>query len=173
MRMELKSIEREDAHLSRVRQLYQEAFPKVERVPFERLFTLKEKAAVDFIGYYHEAELLGFTYTFHYQDLSWLFYFAVVPSLRGKGIGTSILQQLEEREAGKRLMIDIEDPDQPSENEVQRRKRYDFYLRMGFSDYGIRKHWAPITYNILAYGGAITVQDYDNLVQELWRLLDR
>ena len=170
--MELKELNKNSKDIELVKQLYVEAFPKVERIPFDALLLLQERADIKFLGFYDEnGQFKGLTYTYHHDDLSWLFYFAVMPSERGKGIGTKILQRLLEKYKDERLMIDIEDVDQPADNSLQRKKRYEFYKRMGFVDYGLRKKWPGITYNIMSCGGRVTSDEYDKIVNEFWDLL--
>ena len=110
--MEIKELNKNSKDIELVKQLYVEAFPKVERIPFDALLLLQERADIKFLGFYDEnGQFKGLTYTYHHDDLSWLFYFAVMPSERGKGIGTKILQRLLEKYKDERLMIDIEDVD--------------------------------------------------------------
>lgn len=170
--MEIKELNKNSKDIELVKQLYVEAFPKVERLPFDALLLLQERADVRFLGFYDEnGQFKGLTYTYHHDELSWLFYFAVMPSERGKGIGTKIIQRLLERYKDERLMIDIEDADQPAANSLQRKKRYEFYKRMGFVDYGLRKKWPGITYNIMSCGGRVTLDDYDKITNEFWGFL--
>lgn len=163
-------ITQASAHFNEVRKLYLSSFPQPERVPLDKLLSLMHHAQCSFLGYYNDNDdLVGFTYTYrnHNSNLYWLFYFAVMPGMRGKGYGTRILAHLLESLGDSRLMIDIEAPDQPSRNAEQRKRRMGFYKRMGFNDYGIRVSWPPITYAILSHGGSIARADYDALISSL------
>lgn len=171
--LHIKEIKKDSKDIELVKRLYVEAFPKVERMSFDSLLLLQRKADVRFLGFYDKNdEFKGLTYTYHHDNLSWLFYFAVMPNERGKGYGTRIIKRLLERYKNERFMIDIEDVDQPASNTEQRKKRYEFYKRMGFIDYGVRKVWPGITYNIMSCGGLVTLEDYNRVYNEFWEIIE-
>ncbi|MGI6242571.1 MAG: GNAT family N-acetyltransferase [Prevotella sp.] len=161
--MEYKKISRNSDDIDELKKLYVDSFPKEERMAWDSLFQLATQEDVDFLAYYMDGKLVAATYTVNSKKISWLFYFAVVPEYRGRKIGTKILSSLLNSYDDRRLMIDIEDPEQPAENTQQRIRRFGFYKRMGFKDYGIRQTVKGIQYNIMAYGGRITIDDYKNL----------
>lgn len=163
--MEYKKISRNSNDIDELKKLYITSFPKEERMAWDSLFQLAKWEDVDFLAYYKNNELVGATYTVNHDKLSWLFYFAVVPEFRGQGIGTKILSSLLDDCSDRRLMIDIEDPEQPAKNTRQRVRRIGFYKRMGFKDYGIRQTEKNIRYNIMAHGGKITTDNYKNLMR--------
>ena len=43
---------------------------------------------------------------------------------------------------------------------------------MGFIDYGVRKVWPGITYNIMSCGGPVTLEDYNRVYNEFWEIIE-
>lgn len=154
--------------LSLVKELYTEAFPLEERLPFDVLMDFVTQYDVDFTGYREDGQFVGFSYVYHHADLSWWFYFAVVPALRGKGLGAKILARLLEHEAGRCLVMDVEDPRQPdAPNHEQRTRRHAFYCRHGFADSGVTRSFRGITYTYMTRGGRFTDVDLATLFASL------
>lgn len=171
--MECRRMAFDSPHIDEAKQLYLTAFPKEERMSWDDLALLNAKGDVDFLGFFEGEKLLGCTYTFNQPKISWLFYFAVEPDVRGRGIGSHIIQYILKDFQGKRLIIDIEDANQPALNAEQRHRRYDFYRRMGFVDYGVKRMSDPVLYNVMSYGGPITLETVDELVKVITKQLDR
>ena len=52
-------------HIEGLQELYEEAFPKEEQIPYDRLIQLVGEMSLDFVVYYQDAceqsEILGFT----------------------------------------------------------------------------------------------------------------
>ena len=131
-----------------------------ERLPFDKLLELQEHNSVEFLAYLDGDSLVGFTYVYHFADMSWWFYFAVAPAMRGKGLGEEILKLLVERLGHRRIVMDVEDHTQPhAPNTAQRVRRHDFYARHGFADSGVKRTYAGVTYNYMVRGGSFTTDD--------------
>ena len=158
--MEIVTIHRQHALVGAVEDLYREAFPVEERLPFDKLLELQEHNDVEFLAYLNRKSLVGFTYVYHLADMSWWFYFAVVPEERGRGLGEEILTLLVERLGHRRIVMDVEDHTQPHvPNTAQRVRRHDFYARHGFADSGVKRTYAGVTYNYMVRGGSFTTDD--------------
>ncbi|MBM6993821.1 MAG: GNAT family N-acetyltransferase [Prevotella sp.] len=151
-----------------IRQLYETAFPKDEQIPWEDLMGLIVSMSLDFTAYYQEDDLIGFTIVYPRRSYNWFWYFAVRQELRGKGLGQQILSLLLEKYKDSANILDMESPDQISDNQVQRRRRHDFYLRNGFRDTGVGKSYGTVDMTIMMIGeGTFTMQDYDEVLAEL------
>lgn len=165
-------------HIEGLQELYEEAFPKEEQIPYDRLIQLVGEMSLDFVVYYQDAceqsEILGFTIVFPAKNFDWFWYFAVRKDFRGKGFGQQILTQLIREYSTKSLILDMESPTQICENQEQRKRRHRFYLRNGFRDTNVYKTFDSITYTILIKGEkTFTMKDYDDVINELkcfwWR----
>ena len=154
-----------------LRALYDSAFPREERIPWEDLLRLVEKMPLEFAEYREGAELLGITIVYPRPRLSWFWYFAVPEEKRGRGIGQNILSALLSRYEGRSTVLDMEDPAQPgAPNASQRLRRRDFYLRNGFRETGVGKTFGPVAMTMMLKGeDTFAMSDYDTLLSELRR----
>ncbi len=134
----------------RVKELYHEAFPKDEQVPY---FALKHFARghVDFNAVYHGAQFIGFVYNVLYKDIVFLFYFAIKKDVRHQGYGSQILNMMKEKYQGYRILLNIEDIEEHSSNYLERKQRQAFYIKNGFSllDYKVKE--GGVIYQMLCY----------------------
>ena len=154
-----------------LRRLYESAFPREERIPWEDLLRLVREMPLEFAEYREGAELLGITIVYPRTRLSWFWYFAVPEEKRGRGIGQRILAALLARYEGRSAVLDMEDPAQPgAPNVAQRRRRRDFYLRNGFRETGVGKTFGPVAMTMMLKGeDTFATSDYDALLSELRR----
>lgn len=83
-------------------------------------------------------------------------------SLRGNGYGSKALELLHQSKPNKKIMVDIEVPDEQAENAEQRRMRKKFYLRAGYEETPVKYEWRQENYEILSFGGHISEAEYDD-----------
>ena len=154
-----------------LRRLYESAFPREERIPWEDLLRLVREMPLEFAEYRDGEELLGLTIAYPRTRLSWFWYFAVPEEKRGRGIGQRILAALLARYEGRSAVLDMEDPAQPgAPNPEQRRRRAAFYRRNGFRETGVGKTFGPVAMTILLRGDdTFAMSDYDTLLSEIFR----
>ena len=151
-----------------IKELYMTAFPVEEQIPYDDLMILMEKMPLNFTAYYEGDEFIGFTIVYPRKTFNWFWYFAVCDELRGKGWGQQILSMLVEEYKDCTNILDMESPEQECDNSEQRKRRCAFYLRNGFRKTGVGKSFEGIDYTILMNGeGTITLQDYDEVLNEL------
>ena len=155
-----------------LRALYESAFPREERIPWEDLLRLVREMPLEFAEYREGAELLGITIVYPRTRLSWFWYFAVPEEKRGRGIGQRILSALLARYEGRSAVLDMEDPAQPgAPNPEQRRRRAAFYRRNGFRETGVGRTYGPVAMTILLRGDdTFTQADYSEIAAELFHL---
>lgn len=151
-------------------QLYREAFPPEEQIPWRELLRLVDEMGLDFTAYYDSGRLIGFTIVYPHAPFNWFWYFAVSADVRGQGHGSCILQRILARYNNRPLILDMESPEQPSTNANQRRRRHEFYLRHGFTDTHVGRTFDGVAYTILLHGqGTFTRRDYDAIIADLRR----
>lgn len=130
--MELCKIQEKD--YAYVEALLVEAFPPNERPPFQALLDKHKQGAADFWMIREEDRNVGIAYLLTVGDVTYLFYFAVDSTCRGKGYGSKAMKAMLEKYKDTSLLFSIEDYEAEAENAVQRTKRHEFYLRCGLID---------------------------------------
>lgn len=152
----------------KIKRLYETAFPDGEQIPWDDLMRLVGEMPLDFTAYYDDEEFIGFTIVYPRKAFNWYWYFAVCEELRGKGYGQKILCQLIEHYKGQTSVLDMESPTQVCDNQNQRKRRHNFYLRNGFRDTNVYRSYNDITMTIMMMGeGTFTMQDWDEITNEL------
>lgn len=162
-----------NADILGLRELYEEAFPVEEQIPYPVLVKLADTLPLDFTAHYNGDTLVGMTIVLKRDDFSWFWYFAVSRNIRGKGYGSRILGNIKAEYRNVPLILDMEDPYQPdAPNKAQRRLRHDFYVRNGFNDTHTRKRYHGVAYTVMQLGvPTFTQDDYDRLAAYLRRVL--
>ena len=151
-----------------IKQLYETAFPEEERIPWDDLMQLIEEMHLDFTAYYDDETFVGFTIIYPRPSFTWYWYFAVCEELRGKGYGQQILSNVIERYKGQTTVFDMESPLQECANSEQRKSRHRFYLRNGFRDTHVYRHFDDVEMTIMMMGeGTFTINDWEDLTGEL------
>ncbi|MBQ9231404.1 MAG: GNAT family N-acetyltransferase [Prevotella sp.] len=145
------------------------SFPDDEKIPWDDLMRLIGEMHLDFTAYYDSEEFVGFTIVYPRPTVNWYWYFAVLPELRGKGLGQQILTQLIKKYEGHPCVLDMESPYQyPCPNSEQRKRRHEFYLRNGFRDTNVFRKFDDVEMTIMMMGpGTFTLQNWDEIVAEL------
>lgn len=148
----------------KLKKLYIGAFPANERAPFWLMRRNAKKGRGEMLAAYDNNELVGMAYIIGDTDLGYLFYFAILPELRGKGYGSKILSLLRERYRTGRLFLAREQLDKSADNYSQRVRRHEFYLRNGFTDLNATIREASVVYDVMITTGKVTPQEYTDLM---------
>ena len=135
-------------------------FPKDELKPFFAIKKAMEKGTYIAYGAYGNEKLAGYAFFATAgkdgQTIALLDYFAVIPELRGQGIGTEILKALSpDRLSYSCILIESESIDGTSDKREQeiRRRRIRFYENCGAVNTGVTTHLYGVNYDILALCG--------------------
>ena len=110
---------------------------------------MKHRRCCRFLSYYKDGSLAGLSFTVEGRDMVFVLYLAVSESIRSKGIGSEILSYLKNL-YGKPLSLNVEPKDENADNADERRRRFAFYERNGFSDTGYLLQDTQMTYTILS-----------------------
>ncbi|MBR3126741.1 MAG: GNAT family N-acetyltransferase, partial [Solobacterium sp.] len=127
---------KQDPYLSKVRELYVQAFPGNERMPFRMLANTGDPDSELTVFLKDDDIFAGFARMFHHPEAStsFLSYLAIEEDLRGQGYGTEILKQLCQEHRDRKIVLDIEEVIPQAENYEERKQRRQFYLERGFTD---------------------------------------
>ena len=150
---------------NKVIKLYNEAFPKDERIPIWLLKMLARKNKAKFYGIYDNEKFVGLVYNIFYKDIVFVFYLAIDKGTRGQGYGSKVLKSIKQKYRNYRIILCIEPVDKNSNNYEQRMKRKKFYLKNEFKDSNYTIKERNIIYEMLYYNENVTLQEFQELMK--------
>ncbi len=155
--MELRPLTKENE--PRFVALYHEAFPLCERTPMCVLRHAARKGLVELLNIEEEG-FAGIAVVLLSEDKVLLAYVTIEPSRRGRGLGSKALSVLRERYRGRRLVVEIESPE---DGDMYKLRRKRLYLRAGYVDTGLRVRFNGVKMEILCMGGMMDYAAYKNI----------
>ena len=155
--------------LKEIKELYLEAFPKIERMPFWliRLYKFNKKACLT--GYYEDNVLCGISFSIKNNEAVSVAYLAVNPKLRGKGYGSKILQEIKKDAKNRIVFLEVEQLDDTADNAEQRRKRVKFYEKNGFYLSEYKMVTLGFVYSIMSTSEELSVPKYKRVIGEYFK----
>lgn len=127
-------------------------FPDNERKPFSMIEKGMKKGTYECPGFFEGDELKGYS-VFVKSERAYLFdYLAVIDGSRNSGIGADFLKKLFKHFEGENRVIgEVEDYELESDAEKRalQKRRYDFYIRNGYVDTGVKVKLFSVDYRIL------------------------
>ena len=167
-----EKIDENTKNLEAIKQLYWDAFPFEERIPFYIMVLVGNDRGVEFLSVYDDDIWLGFIHTLVGEKLSYIFYFAIDGRLRRSGYGSKILREY--KKMHPRLSLAIEPVEEGSGNIKQRKKRLEFYNKNGFETLDTRVVEMGVEFELMgAKGMEIKESDYKSLVKKFFDSFDR
>lgn len=167
-----EKIDENTKNLEEIKQLYWDAFPFEERIPFYIMVLVGNDRGVEFLSVYDDDIWLGFIHTLVGEKLSYIFYFAIDGRLRRSGYGSKILREY--KKMHPRLSLAIEPIEEGSGNIKQRKKRLEFYNKNGFETLDTRVVEMGVEFELMgAKGMEIKESDYKSLVKKFFDSFDR
>lgn len=162
-----EKIDKNTKNLEEIKQLYMDAFPFEERVPFYIMLLVGNDRGVEFLSIYDDDTWLGFIHTLVGEKLSYIFYFAIDSSLRQSGYGSKIIREY--KKIHPKLSLAIEPIEDNSDNIRQRKKRLEFYEKNGFETLDTRVVEMGVEFELMgAKGMEIKESDYKSLVKKFF-----
>ena len=167
-----EKIDENTKNLEEIKQLYWDAFPFEERIPFYIMVLVGNDRGVEFLSVYDDDIWLGFIHTLVGEKLSYIFYFAIDGRLRRSGYGSKILREY--KKMHPRLSLAIEPVEEGSGNIKQRKKRLEFYNKNGFETLDTRVVEMGVEFELMgAKSMEIKESDYKSLVKKFFDSFDR
>lgn len=116
--------------------LYLGAFPPSERKPFGKILSMAKAGRTDLWTIRRNGKFAGLASTVNSPDIVLLDYFAVKRSLRGQGVGSAALRELEQIYADRGFFVEIESTQENAPNQQERESRKRFYEHCGMAPMG-------------------------------------
>ena len=167
-----EKVDENTKNLEDIKQLYMDAFPFEERIPFYIMVSVGNDRGVEFLSIYDDDTWLGFIHTLVGEKLSYIFYFAIDGSLRQSGYGSEIIREY--KKMHPKLSLAIEPIEEDSDNIKQRKKRLAFYEKNGFETLDTRVVEMGVEFELMgARGMEIKESDYKALVKKFFDSFDK
>ena len=140
--------------------MYFEAFPKRERMPFPMMVAMSKLWNTQFFGFYDGDVPCGFAYLASNRKILFVMFLAVDGSLRSKGYGSLILQQLKDKYPDQKIIISIEPCDDHAPDLDLRKRRKAFYMRNGYRETGYMMKLNGVVQEIIITNGAFVKREF-------------
>lgn len=159
--MKFEQIKSDSKYYDEIISLYERSFPVNERRDLTPIFTDKSDDD-EVLGLINNDDVVGFVVLLNHEDITHIIYFAIEEKYRDHGYGSKIIEMLKERYPHKRILADVEEPEEDCDNYEQRVKRVNFYLRNGFVKSDVYYEWLDEDYMIMVANGNISEKEFDN-----------
>lgn len=117
------------------------------------------------ISFYSDDLWCGMGYLIRYADIIYILYFAIEPSIRGRGYGKMAIKSILEKYSGSRVIVALEEWNDISSNIEQRIIRHRFYLKCGFIDLPCKLVENNVIYAVMGNNGEISSDEYKALIE--------
>ncbi len=155
--MEFKNVKLTD---KKVKQIYESAFPKAERMPFALMVAMSKLWHTKFLALYEKDAPCGFIYLAKNRNLVFIMFFAVDRDLRSNGYGSKILEEIKRFYPSKKIIVSIEPCIAEAEDLQTRQRRKSFYLRNGFCESGWYMRLNKVEQEILIANGTFSKRQF-------------
>lgn len=153
----IKEIEKMD--IPWIRAVYEEAFPKDEKKPFDLILQKAKEGKVDILVY-QDKDPVAFAINMKAGDRVLVDYLAIDKLSRGNGYGTYILNHLREEYKTDRICLEIEEVCEVYANYEQRKARKSFYIKNGLRESGMYVSLFGVDMEILLFDKEMSFQEY-------------
>ncbi len=165
MKLTLKNVTHHPEISGAIKELYKEAFPIEEQMPYWALRWRSSKGGARLCGVFDGPKLVGMVSFLTEGNFLYLMYLAVAEQYRDCGYGSAILNFLKERYPQWPIMICVEPMDPQAKNFAQRQRRWRFYERHGFVKQPFRVKEGIVVFDVLTCGGTVQPAWYMNLMK--------
>lgn len=159
MRFRIQKVKMTSTEIKRI---YFEAFPKRERMPFPVMVAMSKLWNTQFFGFYDGDIPCGFIYLASSRKIVFVMFFAVDASLRSKGYGSLILQQLKAKYPDKKTIISIEPCEDSAPDLDLRKRRKSFYMRNGYNETGYMMKLNGVVQEIIITNGEFVKKEFSS-----------
>lgn len=133
-----------------------EAFPLSERMNFDEIFDFASDTDTDVLGIYtDDGNPVGFAVILKNEECGYVYFIAIDSHIRSKGYGGAAIQKMMEVYSKLQLVLDFEVIDENAENNEQRIRRKNFYLRNGFHETGNYTMLGDDRFEVVCNGGEL------------------
>ena len=156
--------------LTRLRALYESAFPSSEKKPFSLIDQKCGEGSAEIYAILGEdGGFLGLAIFILHDRLALLDYFAIEEGERGRGIGGEALERIKNLHGERVLLLEIEDVDEPdAENRADRVRRERFYTSHGMRIMPYRISLFGVQMRVLTSGKVVDFAEYHRIFENVF-----
>ncbi len=155
MNLELVKLKSDNTDRKYFEQINEEAFPLSERMGFDEIFDFASNTNTDVLGIYDEDKPVGFAVLLKNAECGYVYFLAINQRMRSKGYGGAAIQKMMNEYPELQLVLDFEIIDENAENNEQRLRRKNFYLRNGFHETGNYTMLRDERFEVVCNGGEL------------------
>lgn len=149
-----------------IRSLYNNAFPAAEKKPFSMIRTMYRKKKTDIWYCELDGRFAGLVITINGPEQILIDYLAICKKSRGKGIGSEILSLMRAQYEGKGIFLEIERVFENADNEEEKIRRKQFYLRNGMQEMHTYVKLFGVEMELLGYECTLDFSQYQSFYRE-------
>lgn len=164
MNLEFVSLTSDSKDRKYFERVNEEAFPVSERMHFDEIFEFASDTDTDILGIYDDKTPVGFAVLLKNSECGYLYFIAVDNHLRSKGYGSAAIKKLLEIYPKLQIVLDFEVLDGNAENNGQRVRRKNFYLRNGFHETGRYTMLREDRFEVVCSGGELRREAFKDLL---------
>lgn len=142
-------------------------FPPEEYMPLDKQLELQDSGDVEIWALYDGENLVGFTTLMVTVKMAYLFFLAFDDAYQGKGYGSHVIRSIAGLYADRALTVDFELIDEKAENNAQRIKRRNFYLKNGFSETGWGLAYLGVQYEVFCMNKPFQIGCFQEMLNKL------
>lgn len=149
-RLETIVVKPDSPEAAYAKALYEEAFPEIERCPFESLLDCCGRGKADFFVYRDAGKNVGFCVVLLPGHYAYGLFAAINSDSWSRGYGSQLVQEVIRAYPDRAVVLDIEPVDETADNYGERRRRLRFFEKNGFHDTGYEMRDESGPYRILS-----------------------
>ncbi|MEK2534905.1 GNAT family N-acetyltransferase [Tetragenococcus halophilus] len=166
----IQELRNDSISIDDAKKIYFNSFPKKEQLPFSILKDNVELGKASFSGLFSDSQLVGIVYYTRYENLVYIFYFAIDAMNQSKGYGREAMKAIRNYFANDKIILLVEEIRDDAENNEQRKSRKSFYLRNGFVDSGKIMTEGGVRYEMLHSDNAnVSIEDYEKVMDYFFK----
>lgn len=134
MELKVEKVTNKFKDKKKIKEILKYSFSKEELMPFFMMILMSKMDSTDFLAFYDNEILCGFTYMATYNSTTFIIYLAVNRELRSRGYGSKILNKIEKMYSNNKLVLFIDRCDLEKTDNMIRNRRKRFYLTNGYKE---------------------------------------
>lgn len=165
----IQELKSDSLSFNDAKKIYLNSFPQKEQIPYEILKNNIVLGKAKFSGIFSDSQLVGIIYYTKYENLVYIFYFAIDFTIQSKGYGREAIKTIQRYFSNDKIILLVEEVSDDAENKEQREKRKQFYLRNGFVASGKIMTEGGVRYEMLHSKNAdVSVAEYKKVTDHFF-----